>query len=66
MEDRMNHTINNEGLHRLVAHELKRMHPTSRKEAYDTMIGRMGVYDRQGEVIEEGVRAYFDGAASAI
>ncbi|MFC4349637.1 hypothetical protein ACFO5Q_17435 [Kordiimonas lipolytica] len=62
----MNNTINNEGLHRLVAHELKRMHPTSRQEAYDKMIGRLGVYDRQGDVIEAGVRAYFDGAAAAL
>lgn len=60
MEDRMQHTINNEGLHRLVRHELNRLHPATQKEAYDKMIGRMGAYDRQGYVIEEGVRAYFE------
>lgn len=65
MTDKMNHAINSEGLHRLVAFELKRMHPTSRKEAYEKMIGRMGAYDILGHVIEDGVKAYFDGERDA-
>lgn len=65
MKERMTQFNNNEGLHRLVAFELKRLHPASRKEAVEKMKGRMGAYDLQGYVIEKGVDAYFDGGVSA-
>ncbi|NVJ97599.1 MAG: hypothetical protein HWE25_05565 [Alphaproteobacteria bacterium] len=65
MTEKMTHTIDNDGLHRLVAFELKKLHPKSRQEAVDKMMGRMGAYDVQGFVIKEGVDAYFANSLSA-
>ncbi len=51
--------VNNEGLGRLVALELNRLHPQSHEEARRVLIDRMGAYDDTRITIELGINSYF-------
>lgn len=55
----MDHSVNSEGLRRLIKLELSRLVPGTREEAKQLMRGKIGVYDLDGLAIEAGVNSYF-------
>jgi hypothetical protein len=56
----MIHTVDSEGLQRLVKLELDRMHPSDRKVAREALVGRMGAYDNSHLAIDAGLDTYFE------
>ena len=55
----MDHSVNSEGLRRLIKLELSRLVPGTREEAKQLMRSKIGVYDMDGLAIEAGVNSYF-------
>lgn len=55
----MYQTINTEGLRRLAHFELDRLNPKNKEEARRHLTRRLGVYDREGLILEKGLASYY-------